>query len=124
MIGSIVSSVTGLLGGWLKNKAEKAQATHERQLSTINNAADWETKMAEASGDSWKDEYLILLLTLPMILIMYGALTNDPEIIARVKSGFAVLSTLPVWYQYLLGVGVTASFGVKGATKFMKLLGK
>jgi len=29
------------------------------------------------------------------------------------------LATMPEWYQYTLGVIVAASFGFRGATKFM-----
>ena len=34
---------------------------------------------------------------------------------------FDVLSTLPDWYQYLLFLAVSASFGIRGADKLMKL---
>jgi hypothetical protein len=34
---------------------------------------------------------------------------------------FAELDRLPEWYQYLLYVAVTASFGIRGADKLMQL---
>ena len=121
---SILTPFTGLAKTWMNNKAEEKQAVHARKLSAITNDADWESKMADASASSWKDEYLIVLLTSPVIAIMYGAMTNDPELIARVQYGLEVLDLLPAWFSYLLGIGVTASFGVKGVDKFMKLKNK
>tara|TARA_R110000744_G_C18926965_1_gene512643 strand:- start:60 stop:443 length:384 start_codon:yes stop_codon:yes gene_type:complete len=124
MIGAIVNGITNLGSTYLKNKGAEKQAIHESKMTQISGDVDWESKMAAASGDSWKDEYLIILLTSPVIAIMYGAVTNNPEIIARVEYGFTVLNNLPEWFSYLLGVGVTASFGVKGAGQFMKLKNK
>jgi hypothetical protein len=49
---------------------------------------------------------------------------NDPDILGRVSDGFDALDSLPDWYQYLLFLAVSASFGVRGASKLMKLRGK
>jgi hypothetical protein len=54
---------------------------------------------------------------------MYGAMTDDPQLIERVQFGLQTLELLPDWFSYLLAVAVTASFGVKGADKLMKLRG-
>jgi hypothetical protein len=34
---------------------------------------------------------------------------------------FSALNSLPEWYQYLLFIAVSASFGVKGADKLMAM---
>ena len=126
-----MSIFTALLGPvaelgktYLSNKAEEKAAVHQRNLTAINNDADCESKMADASANSWKDEYLVILLTSPVVAIMYGAMTGDVEIIERVQFGLATLELLPDWLSYLLYVAVTASFGVKGADKIMKMRGK
>lgn len=126
-----MSIFTALLGpvaelgkAYLGNKAEEKQAIHQRKITAINNDADWEGKMADASAASWKDEYLVILLTSPVIAIMYGAMTDDPQLIERVQFGLQTLELLPDWFSYLLAIAVTASFGVKGADKLMKLRGK
>jgi hypothetical protein len=108
MIKSLLSPIASLVGTY----------------NVIQNDANWESKMAEASASSWKDEYLVILLTSPVVAIMYGAMTDSPEIIDRVKHGLETLELLPDWLSYLLYVAVTASFGVKGADKIMKMRGK
>jgi hypothetical protein len=40
------------------------------------------------------------------------------------NEAFSALNQLPDWYQYLLFIAVTASFGVKGADKIMSMRGK
>jgi len=36
-----------------------------------------------------------------------------------VADGFAALSTMPEWYQYSLGLIVSATFAMRGASKFI-----
>jgi len=42
----------------------------------------------------------------------------------HVNKGFEVLSTLPDWYQYLLFIAISASFGIKGVGQAAKMLRK
>ena len=50
--------------------------------------------------------------------------TNSGEVLFITANTFDVLSTLPDWYQYLLFLAVSASFGIRGADKLMKLRAK
>ena len=90
-------------------------------MSVIQNDADWEAKMADASANSWKDEWFALLLSLPLVAVGYGIIVDDVTVIERVKDGFKALEELPDWYSYLLFLAVSASFGVKGVDKIMNL---
>jgi len=47
-----------------------------------------------------------------------------PSMTEYVRTGFEVLNTLPEWYQYLLFIAISASFGIKGAGQAMKIMGK
>lgn len=121
MIQMLLGPALELGKEFLKGKAEEKKAIQQRKINQINNDSDWETKMAEASSKSWKDEYLIIVLTLPVLFIGYGVAVDDVTVISRVQQAFEALSKLPEWYQYLLYIGCTASFGIKGADALMKL---
>ena len=118
---ALIKPIADLAGGWIKGKIEEKKAIQEARIQRIKTDSDWEARMAEASGRSWKDEYLIIILTLPVIFVGYGVAVDDPQIIERVRSGFETLTSLPEWYQYLLFIGVSASFGLKSADKIMAL---
>jgi len=121
---SLIGPISNLAGGYLKNKAEEKEAKHKAKMTMIENDADWETKMAEASNNSLKDEFFSGVLSLPLLFIGYAVGVDDPTIITRVKEGFTALNELPEWYQYLLFIAVSSSFGIKGADKIMKLRNK
>ena len=118
---ALIGPVTELVGGHFKRKAAEKQATHERKLQVIQNDAAWENKMAYATASSWKDEFWTLVLAAPVFMIGYAIAMDDVAVIERVDMAFAALDTLPEWYQYLLFLAVSASFGIRGADKLMQL---
>ena len=106
---------------FLKGKAEEKKAIQQRKINAIQNDADWENKMADATAKSWKDEWFAILISLPLLGVAYSVIVNDPAVIERVNQGFAALDNLPNWYQYLLFLVVSASFGIKSADKLMSM---
>ena len=118
---ALISPISNLIGGYLNNKHEQAQAKHEARLQVIQNDADWETKMATASASSWKDEFWTIVLAVPLFCLGWSVVVDDPAILDRVSDSFSALDTLPDWYQYLLFLAVSASFGIRGADKLMQL---
>jgi hypothetical protein len=123
MILSLLSTVGNLVGTYMGNKAEEKQAKHSAKMEVIKQGGNWEDKMADGSLSSWKDEFWTVIFAIPLVLVFYGAM-YEPEMITRVKEAFQALEMLPDWYQYLLFMAVSASFGIRGADKLMKLRGK
>ena len=121
---ALISPIASLLGQALKNKAEEKKAVHDARMQVIQNTASWEQLMASASATSWKDEWFTLLLSAPVVALMWGIGMNDVEIIDRIGLAFSELNRLPDWYQYLLFMAVSASFGIRGADKLLALKGK
>ncbi len=123
MLQALIGPIANLASGYLSNRHEQAQAKHQAKLQVIQNDADWESKMAAASASSWKDEFWTIVLAVPLFCLGYSIVVDDPDILIRVSDGFDVLASLPDWYQYLLFLAVSASFGIRGADKLMKLKG-
>ena len=121
MLGQLIGPVTNLIGGYFKNKGEEKQAKHEAKMSVIQNDADWESKMADASATSWKDEFWTIVLSVPVFMVGYAIALDDTDVIERTKLGFEALSGLPEWYQYLLFIAISSSFGIRGVGKLMEL---
>ena len=124
MLGSLLGPVTSIVGGIVQGKMEqkaaetkakvaKAEAQAQIMLSQATSEADWEKVMAEGSQDSWKDEWLTILFSVPLVLAFCGEWGRD-----IVADGFSALDAMPDYYRYTLGAIVSASFGIRGATKF------
>ena len=123
MLNLLIGPVTELAGTWLNGKVEKTKAEAATKVAKAKAEAvimekkatgeiDWDLEMAKGSQQSWKDEWLTILFSIPLILAFIPGME---EVVAN---GFAQLNAMPEWYQYSLGVIVAASFGVRSATKF------
>ena len=123
MFTALIGPIASLASTWLEGKVEtkkaetgakvakaKAEATIMEKKAT--GEIDWDLEMAKGSQSSWKDEWLTILFSIPLILAFI------PGMEEVVSNGFAQLQAMPQWYQYSLGVIVAASFGVRSATKF------
>ena len=121
---ALISPITSLLGQVIKNRAEEKTAIHEAKMQVIQNTASWEQLMASASATSWKDEWFTLLLSAPVVALMWGIGMNDIELLDRIGLAFEELNRLPDWYQYLLYIAISASFGIKGVGQAAKMLKK
>jgi len=122
MIGVILQGVMGVaseaVGGYMETKKAKAkqklvQIEAETTLmeKQISGEIDWDIAAQKNSSGSWKDEYLTILFSIPLLLCFL------PFTVEYVERGFEALAMTPDWYKYTLGVIVSASFGIKGATK-------
>lgn len=121
---TLLSPIVTLLGQVLKNRSEEKNAVHKAKMEVIKNTASWEQLMATASATSWKDEWFTLLLSAPVVAVVWGIGMNDVDILDRIGLAFEELNRLPDWYQYLLFMAVSASFGIRGADKLLALKGK
>jgi len=119
MLQMLLGPAVELAKDFVKGKAEEKKAIQERKISAIQNDADWEEKMASATGKSWKDEFWSVILALPILAVAYSVITDNPAVISSLNSAFDTLNSLPEWYQYLLFIAVSASFGLKSADKIM-----
>ena len=121
ILSGLIGPVTELVGGVIKNRQEIGKAKQTAKLEQIKSGAEWESKMAAASGASWKDEFWTVVLAVPVFMVGYAIAMNDTSVIERVELGFEALNGLPEWYQYLLFLAVSASFGIRGVDKLMSL---
>jgi len=119
LLSAIIGPVANIGKQYLSNKAAEKQAKHEAKLNVIQNDADWESKMVDASASSWKDEFWTIILAVPIFMVGYAIIADDMTVVDRTKQAFQTLNELPEWYQYLLFIAISSSFGIKGASKLM-----
>lgn len=120
IIGPIIGLITAGLDSYtetkkikLKSKALIEQGKQNRILRAQDDDAEWDKIQALNSRNSWKDEYLTIVFTIPAILAFF------PDMVGYVMDGFKALEQMPMWYQAVLGTIVAASFGMKKLAQFM-----
>ena len=100
MIQALIGPLANLAGTWFQNKVEKTKADGLAKVAEAKARATvaekvaageiaWEGKMADATNDSWKDEFALVVLLTPAILVFIPGMTE------YVEHGFSILATLP-----------------------------
>jgi len=94
-----------------------AQMNHAQKMAS--GEAEYQGKLLEARQSDWKDEFILILLSLPIVMLAWAVFSDDPEAMEKMKLFFEYFSELPFWYQTIF-VGVIASvYGLK-ATDLIK----
>ena len=122
-IFSAIKLVTQVGGHIFKNRQRTkmlmsdAQLKHAEKMST--GQLEYSGKLLEARQSDWKDEFILILLSLPIVMLSIAVYSDDPTAMEKMKLFFEYFSDLPFWYQTIF-VGVIASvYGLK-ATNLIK----
>ncbi len=93
-----------------------AQMRHAEKMA--NGEAEYQGKLLEARQSDWKDEFVLIILTIPILVLAWAVLSDDPEAMEKVKLFFEYFSTLPSWFTNLWILVVASIFGIKGTQIF------
>ena len=93
-----------------------AQAKHAEKMAT--GELEYSGKLLEARQSDWKDEFVLILLSTPIIILAYAVVSNDPSVMDKVNIFFDHFSKLPSWFTNLWILVVASIYGIKGTQIF------
>ena len=93
-----------------------AQAKHAEKMA--NGELEYSGKLLEARQSDWKDEAVLLILTLPILVLAYGVISDDVEVMNKINVFFDHFSNLPSWFTNLWILVVASIYGIKGTQVF------
>ena len=90
-----------------------AQATHASKMA--RGELEYKQAVMTNNQQGWKDEFVLILVSAPVMLLIWSIFSDDPEIMSKVEMFFEYFNNMPFWYQALF-IGVVSSiYGLKGA---------
>ena len=90
-----------------------AQATHASRMA--RGELEYKQAVMTNNQQGWKDEFVLILVSAPVMLLIWSIFSDDPEIMAKVEMFFEYFNNMHFWYQALF-IGVVSSiYGLKGA---------
>ena len=93
-----------------------AQLLHAERQARGEEA--YQGKLLEARQSDWKDEAVLVILTLPILVIAYGVFSDDPNASVKIKEFFEQFQQLPSWFTNLWILVVASIYGIKGTQIF------
>ncbi len=104
------------------NKQKTKMAMSEAQLLHADRMARGEEayqgKLLEARQADYKDEVVLAILTLPILVLAYGVWSEDPAAMDKIKIFFEHFQSLPTWFTNLWILVCASIFGIKGTQIF------
>lgn len=112
LIGPVVETVGGIVQRRQERKARKQElehVIHEKKIEYVREGriAEVEWNKASKAGAGWIDDYLTIILSVPMILVFF------PDLVPHIEAGFEAMEKTPVWYRAAIAVMISAGFGYK-----------
>ncbi len=99
-----------------KMRMADAQAAHAEKMA--KGELEYSGKLLEARQSDWKDEFVLVVLTLPILVIAYGVFSDDPGAAEKIKEFFEQFQQLPSWFTNLWILVVASIYGIKGTQIF------
>jgi uncharacterized ion transporter superfamily protein YfcC len=99
-----------------KMRMADAQAAHAEKMA--RGELEYSGKLLEARQSDWKDEFVLVVLTLPILVIAYGVFSDDPGASEKIKEFFEQFQQLPSWFTNLWILVVASIYGIKGTQIF------
>ena len=110
------------------NRQKTKMAMSDAQLMHAEKMArgeeQYQGKLLEARQNDYKDEIVLAILTVPILVLAYGVWSNDPGAMEKINIFFEHFSNLPKWFTNLWILVVASVFGIKGTQIFRNNGGK
>ena len=111
-----------------QNRQKAKMAMSEAQLLHAERQARGEEayqgKLLEARQNDYKDEFVLVILSAPIIVLAWAVISDDPTAMDKVNTFFEHFSNLPKWFTNLWILVVASIFGIKGTQIFKNHGGK
>ena len=101
-----------------ETKMAMADAQHMHAQKQARGEEAYQGKLLEDRQNDYKDEIVLCILTLPIIVLAYGVWSNDPAAMEKINIFFEHFSNLPKWFTNLWILVVASVFGIKGTQIF------
>ena len=101
-----------------ETKMAMADAQHMHAARMARGEEAYQGKLLEARQSDWKDEAVLVILTLPILVIAYGVFSDDPGASEKIKQFFEQFQQLPSWFTNLWILVVASIYGIKGTQIF------
>ena len=101
-----------------ETKMAMADAQHMHATKMAQGQEAYQGKLLEARQSDWKDEAVLIILSLPVVILAWAVVSDDPGAMDKVKLFFDMFSQLPSWFTNLWILVVASIYGIKGTQIF------
>lgn len=124
-LSTIITGAVSPIAGYFTKKNENKTAIKAKNIDRIMNAedkaAEWEAIMAESGNNTWKDEYITIIVTIQLpclfLAVVLSVLTGNPIYAESAKAGIAAIKELMPNYEDLMFAVCLAAIGIRAVKR-------
>ena len=101
-----------------KRLMSDAQRVHAERMA--KGELEYKAKIIESNDNGWKDEFVLVLVSIPVLVLVYSIFSDDPEIRNKLDLFFEYFNNFPEFYKWLV-LGIFGSiYGLKPGMDLFK----
>jgi len=81
---------------------------------------EYKNTVLQSHKNDLKDEFCLLLISLPILLLAWSVFSDDPDIQMKLDLFFDRFNSFPMWFQALIVGAFSTILGVRGVSAFKK----
>ncbi len=121
---NIIPTVFKIGADIYKNRKEsellESQAERLYYEKMAKGQIEYQREVYNDQDKSWKDEFVLIVVCIPIIVLSYAVISDDINIKAKLDLFFEYFDKFPTWYQWLI-VGIfSAIYGLKPTLDIFK----
>lgn len=101
-----------------ETKMVMADAQYMHASKMAKGETEYQGKLLEARQSDWKDEFVLIILSAPILILAWAVVSDDPTAMDKIKLFFEYFSELPSWFSNLWILVVASIYGIKGTQIF------
>ena len=102
----------------VKELQSVAEMRHAEKMA--NGEIEWKQETIAAQKNDLKDEFVLILISIPLLIAGWGVFSEDEKIIEKLDTFFEQINNFPLWLQGLIVGGYSTVLGIKGVSTFKK----
>ena len=100
----------------VKELQSVAEMRHAEKMA--NGEIEWKQETIAAQKNDLKDEFVLILISIPLLIAGWGVFSEDEQIIEKLDTFFEQINNFPLWLQGLIVGGYSTVLGIKGVSTF------
>ena len=124
-LGIAAKLVPGILKTGMSIAANRRKVKELQSVAEMRHAEkmasgeiEWKQQQISAQKNDLKDEFVLILISIPLLIAGWGVFSEDEKIIEKLDTFFEQINNFPLWLQGLIVGGYSTVLGIKGVSTF------
>jgi len=120
ILPTVLKTGASIFANRQKTKILMSDAELLNAKKKANGEVEYQAQVRQSNDKGWKDEFVLILVSAPVILLIWSVFSDDPNIQQKIDIFFDKFSNLPLCYQTLVVGAFSAILGIRGASVLKK----